>query len=397
MPNIKIDIHNRNLKTRLESVKDWNISQQDKKDIHKFLEAAKIGRVNKGKKISETRLIKYLDLFKPAFTFFNKPVSQITIKDMEKFEKALTSDEINKQNNKPFSAWTKTSMKRALIIYLRWKLKPEKYVKLTEWLDTKPPKQTPDYLKEQEIEKLFKSCKNDKERYLIAVLFDSGARAEEFFNIRYEDIQLPKENENYVKITLKAEYSKTEGRTISLYWKHSLNVVRDYFQEREQEGIKSNEAVFNDNYDNMRQFLYRIGLNVLGKKLNFHLFRHSSATYYASKLNRQELCYRYGWKFSSNMPDTYISRAGMVNKELDEKFKATELEQFKKEFERERFDKNKEIQTLKQQMKKVINSLNDDVLKEWDTYADKHDASDEEKQEGRKLLKRARNITSKKP
>jgi hypothetical protein len=42
------------------------------------------------------------------------------------------------------------------------------------------------------------------------------------------------------------------------------------------------------------------------------------------KVNRQELSYRYGWRFSSNMPDIYISRAGMENHELDEKFTQTE-------------------------------------------------------------------------
>jgi hypothetical protein len=58
---------------------------------------------------------------------------------------------------------------------------------------------------------------NNEERFVIAVLFDSGARAEEFHNIRREDIQLPSGSDNYVQITLKEEYSKTNGRTISLY------------------------------------------------------------------------------------------------------------------------------------------------------------------------------------
>jgi hypothetical protein len=60
-----------------------------------------------------------------------------------------------------------------------------------------------------------------------------------------------------------------------------------------------------------------------------HLFRHSSTTYCATKLNRQELCYRYGWKFSSNMPDIYISRAGMETRTLDQKFTQTELSSLK--------------------------------------------------------------------
>ena len=64
---------------------------------------------------------------------------------------------------------------------------------------------------------------------------------------------------------------------------------------------------------------------MLKRPVHYHLFRHSSTTYYATKLNRQELCYRYGWKFSSNMPDVYISRAGMETRQLDEKFTQTEL------------------------------------------------------------------------
>jgi len=132
---------------------------------------------------------------------------------------------------------------------------------------------------------------------LIAVLFDTGARAEEFLNIRFEDIQLPDKTQNFVKIVLKEEYSKTKGRTISLYWKNSLNSVKNFLDQRIGEGIKSKEQVFNKTYDAMRMFLSRLGKKVLNKEIYPHLFRHSSATYYASKLNRQELCYRYGWSF----------------------------------------------------------------------------------------------------
>jgi hypothetical protein len=81
----------------------------------------------------------------------------------------------------------------------------------------------------------------------------------------------------------------------------------------------------------MRKLLQRLGQRVLGKSVPYHLLRHSSATYYATKLNRQELCYRYGWKFSSNMPDVYISRAGMETKHLDERFAQTELNAVKSE------------------------------------------------------------------
>ncbi len=121
--------------------------------------------------------------------------------------------------------------------------------------------------------------------------------------------------------TLKAEYSKTQGRTVALYWKRSVEAVRDYLHERTKGGVQPTTPVFSGNYSAMRKLLQRLGQRVLGKSLPYHLLRHSSATYYATKLNRQELCYRYGWKFSSNMPDVYISRAGMETKQLDERFR----------------------------------------------------------------------------
>lgn len=315
----------------------WKIAEEDKKDILKFLNDAEIGKLNKGKKIGNSRLIKYLDLLKYPFEMFKKPVSKITIKDIEDFEKKISKAK--------YTDWTKVGIKRALIIYLRWKLGESKATELTGWLDVRKPFKTPDYLTEPEVEKLFKLCKNNQERFLIAVLFDTGCRAEEFHNIRKEDVILPSGNEAFVKIALKEEYSKTKGRTISLYWKNSLNAVKDYLDERIEEGIKANEPIFKSSYDLTRQFLNRLGKKK-NKKLHYHLFRHSSATYYATRLNRQELCYRYGWSFSSDMPDVYISRSGMESKQLDEKFKATELEEIEKKFEKDKFEKDKQIETL---------------------------------------------------
>lgn len=346
--NTKIAIHSRNLEARKQTLETWEISQQDKKDILKFLEQLGLGKINQGKKISEMRQLKYLDILKTPFEYFNKPISNLTPKDTEDFDKALTSNKIQSFKKKPFAHSTKADIRRLLRIYLKWKFgDTEKYRKLAGWFDTREPKKTPDYLSEPEIVRLYKACKTSKERFIVSVLFDAGCRIEEFLNIRYEDIQLPKGKDNFVKITLKVEYSKTQGRTISLYWKHSLEAVRDMLLEREKEGIKSSDAVIIDKYDNLRQFLYRIGNNALGKNIHAHLLRHSSATYYAPKLNRQELCYRYGWAFSSDMPDVYISRAGMESKQLDEKFSSTELEDLKKQIDK--LNQDNEITKLNNQ------------------------------------------------
>jgi len=325
--NVKINIHvnNSKIEKRLELVNSWKVPEAVKKEIQKFIDDLALGKVNRGKKSSERNQVKYLTLLKVPLEFFNKPTSRLTEKDIDKFDKELSSGKISKLNGKEYAPVVKVDLRRALKIFLRWKLGEAKESKLAGWLDTRDIKKTPDYLKESEIVKLYKACKTIEEKYLIAVLFDSGARAEEFHNIRFEDIQLPEKNENFVKIALKEEYSKTLGRTISLYWPRSLEAVSDYLEERKKEGIKSKEQVFKKVYDSTRFILNRLGHKALGKSIHYHLFRHSSATHYAPKLNRQELCYRYGWKFSSDMPDVYISRSGMENKQLDEQFTNTEL------------------------------------------------------------------------
>ena len=335
MANIKIEIHERNISSRKEGVKSWNVPDVVKKNIFRFLEELELGKVNKGLKISEARQSKYLDILKMPLEFWNKPENKLTIKDIESFEKKLSSGEIKTRTGEPYSNSTKVDIRRGVKIYLKWKLGQTKGNQLTDWLDTRGVKKTPDFLKESEIATLYKHCKSASERFLIAILFDSGARAGEFYNIRYEDIQLPEGKDNFVKLALKEEYSKTKGRTISLYWKYSLEAVSEYVKEREREGIKSNEPIYKGSYDGARFFLMRLGKKVLGKSIHFHLFRHSSATYYASRLNRQQLCIRYGWSFSSEMCDVYVSRAGMDNKEIDEAMTNTELSDLQLKIQRQ--------------------------------------------------------------
>jgi site-specific recombinase XerD len=326
----KIDIYGRKIEPRLNSLKEWKVPEPTKDELLRFLSDLELGKVNRGKRIGEARRMKYIDQLKVSLEFWNKPTEDINTSDVESFERALASGAIvGKRTGRPYMAATRSDLKKILRVFLRWRLGREKALALTEWLDIRVPRKTPDYLKESDIEALFKRCRTIEQRFVVAVLFDSGARAEEFHNIRYEDIHLPEGKENYVKLTLKEEYSKTKGRVIALYWKHSLDAVRDFLQERIRQGIKPRDPVYDKKYDASRQWLHRLGKEALGRAIHYHLFRHSSATFYASKLNRQELCYRYGWTFSSNMPDVYISRAGMVSKELDERFTNTEVGELK--------------------------------------------------------------------
>ncbi|MBT6183008.1 site-specific integrase [archaeon] len=365
MANIKIEIHKRNVEARLESLNKWEVPEEVKTSILDFLNDLELGKVNRGRRISKARQLKYLDMLKNPLEYWNKKIEDLDSKDIESFERDLTTDKIlSKRKNQPYSHESKRDIRIALKIFLKWKLGEAKAIELIGWLDTRRINKTPEYLKESEVEKLYKACKNAKERFLLAVLFDSGARAEEFLNVRFEDLEIPKDNASFCRLTLKEEYSKTSGRVISLYWKYTLEAVRDYMKEREYAGIKSSDPIFEGTYDSARFFLMRLGKRILNKSIHFHLFRHSSATYYASKLNRQEVCYRYGWKFSSNMPDIYISRAGMESKDLDEKFAATEIEVLQKKLENQEQKRSIEVEEMQKKIKEEVWAQVRDRMKE---------------------------------
>ena len=359
----RIRIDHGNFETVVKQVPQWRVPASVKREVQRFLDDLSLGKVNRGRKLPPERLLKYLYGLRPALEFFNKATARLTLRDLESFEKALSSGKVGHQSTgKPYAHGTMVEIRKLLRIFLRWRLGPAKALPLTDWFDTRPRPKTPDFLHETEIEKLYKHCRNARQRFLVAVLFDSGSRAEEFHNIRFEDVYLPEGKENFVKIAFKQEYSKTLGRTIALYWKLSQDAVKDYLAQRVVEGIKPGDPVFSSDYVSTRKFLQRLGQMALGRPVHYHLFRHSSSTYYASRLNRQELCYRYGWKFSSDMPDIYISRAGMGSRNVDEKFVQTELSAVKAELVQvEQRDKIKDERIRR--MEESMRTFQQDVAK----------------------------------
>ncbi len=68
----KILMHNRNIEARLKSLKDWKTAEENKDDIVKFLHDLEIGKVNRGRRVSVGRQLKYLDLLKVPFVFWNR-------------------------------------------------------------------------------------------------------------------------------------------------------------------------------------------------------------------------------------------------------------------------------------------------------------------------------------
>ncbi len=88
--------------------------------------------------------------------------------------------------------------------------------------------------------------------------------------------------------------------------------------------------------------------------------RHSSATYWAPKMNRYQFCTKYGWSFKSDMPDRYIKRKGIIFDRIAEKGDTDQVSKLQKE-NRQLMEKVEALEvadsTLRGEYKKVRKAL----------------------------------------
>lgn len=348
----KIEIYKNRLDKRYERLKEFSGKEFNK--IRKFIERCKTED-----DISEATERKFLDSFVMLFKEIKK-IDTLKKKDLEVLKNRLKNGLVKSRFGQAYSDTSIREMQIILVRYLEFAYK-NKFPDLRKWFIIKLKKKSPEILTEQEVLKLYKSCKNNAERFFIAVLFDSGFRIGEFLNIRFEDIIEPTSDFPYYRIDLKGEYSKTLSRNIGLYWKNSFESIKDFLEENKGE---PKEPIFKKSYDAVRIWLNRLGKKVLNKRVNLHMLRKSSATFYASKLNRQELCYRFGWRFSSDVPDVYISRAGMKEEIVKDKFVNSQvqiLEKQKEELSQKigiaQDTTKKEIEEIKKLVEKLQNQI----------------------------------------
>ena len=375
----KIPLRIINMKKKIAAVSKWKIDAKDKKDIQEdWMRALQMGELT-GNVVQDGGLSVYLSDMKIALEFFKKPVSKLKEEDIRRLHEAMVKDELGYSRLKmeektvngeeiittvkckrPYAKNKKISIRNTLILYLNWKL-DEKAYKFIKILKIKMGGKVKEVYapQENEVEKILDGCKTNEERYFVDVLFDTGCRAEEFHNIRMEDVIFPKKDENFIKMRVREEYSKTKGRIISCYWKHSTKIITEFYNERLREGAKPTDPVFTKGYPLMRKFLHRLGKRTIGRSIHYHALRHASCSHYIYIIkNDHQFSYRYGWKFGSPMIRRYARRRDL-SEELDKEVEQNEMGGLKHEIETIKLAsdiKNKELEKKIAELANIIKS-----------------------------------------
>lgn len=343
---------NRSYDKKLKYIEnDTKLSQRNKELILRFLNECELGKtIRKGQKreIGKARLLQSAGfLNRMAKDWFKKDLDQVTDKDMEKFILDLnkgnikTSSRVRKET-KPYSSETKSNIKKFIRKFYKWLLgDSRRYPDLVEWIDTSKKETIVSAIPnlDKGVLKIVELIPDIRRKALIWVAFDSGFRMNEIISTKIKDVE--KREDNYFYLTCKV--SKTKPRTVGLGLSSKL---LERWLEKHPDKNNPNSSLFQTSrvmfYKTMRLYSQK----ALGNEFTPHQLRHTSATYFAKKLDRVSFCKKYGWSYTSNTPDRYIDFAKVTQDHIIDLMEHDKIGELKKE---------------NQELKLQINQLKDDV------------------------------------
>ena len=186
---------------------------------------------------------------------------------------------------------------------------------LVNWFSLKniSSKVTPqDLITEEEFEAMLKACMNSRDRALISLLYESGARIGEIGSMRVKDVSF----DEYGAIVWLPK-SKTIRRKLRVVYsaKYLSEWLSDHPLKDEVEvplwiKLTGRNAMKAMAYDDIRMQIKKIAKRAgIKKRIYPHLFRHTRATRLLSKVSESVGAKYLGWVPGSDMVRVYVHLA----------------------------------------------------------------------------------------
>lgn len=321
------------------------------------------------KDAGEHTLNKYFNKLVQIADVIEKPIDKLTLKDILAFLSVLNTSKRKTEN--------RNDLKKTLKRFLKWKypnskefsdriLKAEikqKQKGSSERLSKK------DLLTLEEIEILVRSAGDLKWKAFIMLLWETGARPEEIYKLKWSDLDL-----NIGKVSVNS--SKTgEARVIPL--QECLIHLKRFYQEYPYPNVSENDLIFPGsernrvlNYDIVGNVLKKLSKKIK-KKVYPYLFRHSRLQMIRSKLSVE--AYQ---KIAGHSIETALESYGHLDSEDAEK----EMREKVLNIEELTPEEKDELKKLKKEMKAldaVVGSLAKMVLGQLESKSAWRQAADQ--------------------
>ena len=242
---------------------------------------------------------------------YKRDYRKINKRDIQKFLEAHSS------NGESWQDWAKLSIK----VFYRWLLtgrteKGSPFPEIVSWLKINRNRlkkiRPEDCLTADEFRKMLAACQNQRDRALLYVLFDTGARISEVLNVRLKHVHLETDLP-YIELP----ESKTEPRPV--YLMDSIHEIAGWLKahpnKKDREAFlfpvlkKSGKKDYKPFLDRkvalyiVQRIAARAGIE---RRIYNHLFRHTSATFDRKEgMPDQFMQLKYGWSESSKMQGRY--------------------------------------------------------------------------------------------
>lgn len=279
-----------------------DIQRKELENFHNFIKRKEL-RLE-----SQRAYLQHLKLF---FEFFKKPTDKINRQDIDKYLAYLQDT---------FKPKTITERKKFLLLYFEYyyqKTKSEipliKDIIIKREKNNKLPEEL---LTPEEIKKMVQVADNTRDKAIIMLLYESGARKGEFMQLKIKHVDIREsDKKKFGFITI--PQGKTESRKIPIIYSmpYLLNWLNSHPNRDDPNaplfitlGSYLGQA-FGE--DGLKRRLVILGKRAgIKKKIYPHLLRHSRLTELAKELTEQELKKFAGWTPDSGMASTYIHLSG---------------------------------------------------------------------------------------
>ncbi len=237
--------------------------------------------------VSDVRTRKLLVHLRQVASQLDKPLEETSKEDIKKMIEWVQKED--------YSEWTQNDFKKAVKRFFKWANGGE-YPEKAEWINTTISKNNgtlpEQLLTEQDISKLIKSAENPRDEAFISLLWETGARIGELYDLEVGSFE---DREHGKKVVIQG---KTGSRRLPIISSiPSLNNWLANHPKKDKSGAplwcrmhgeKAGEQV---SYNYLRKLLREISERAgIDKPVNPHHFRHSRATYMASKFTESQLC-----------------------------------------------------------------------------------------------------------
>jgi len=262
--------------------------------------------------LSLARILKCVSTLKLISRRLKKPFTEARKEDIV--------DLIANIEERDISPWTKHDYKVILKKFYKWLRDsddpPEvKWIKIPTNIKNSLVKEK--LLTPKEINRLAEAATSIRDKALILVLFETGRRIGEILTLKIGDVEF---DQYGARLVIDGKTGPDLSRVVASAPKLALWLDNHPLRNDREAPVwiefGRKRDVHQLTYGAARAMLKDCAKRAeLGKRVFFHLFRHSRATHACTLLTQAQMNHMFGWKQGSRMPSVYVHLAG---KDLDD-------------------------------------------------------------------------------